>query len=100
MDGRRLALAIVRVSRHERHVNRHDRIAVITHGVTVDQHDRHRGMAATFQRLNKTLMRLEVHADPAAKMLIERDHIQIPSNLPHRQAASPRTQSCSHAKER
>jgi hypothetical protein len=69
---------VARVAGHDRHVNGHDWVAVITHGVTVDQHDRDRGMAATFKRLDKTLMRLEIHADPTAEMLIERDHIHIP----------------------
>jgi hypothetical protein len=74
---------VARVSRHDRHVNGHDWVAVITYGVTVDQHDRHRGMAATFERLDKTLMRFEVGADPTAKMLIERDHFSYRPTVPH-----------------
>ena len=64
-------MEIARVSRHLRHVNRHHRIAVITRGVAVDQHDRHRRMPATCERLSQTPMCLEVQADPGAKMLIE-----------------------------
>jgi hypothetical protein len=79
-------LGIARVSRHDRHVNGHDRIAVVTYGITVDQHDRHRSMTATFKRLDKPPMRLEVHANPTAKMLIERDHV-----VPHVRSRHRRT---------
>ena len=83
-------MKVARISRHDRHVNRHDRIAVMPHRVAIHQHDRHRGVAATIKRLGKALMRVQVHADPAAKLLTERDHNPSKSATPrgtvHRRA--------------
>jgi hypothetical protein len=45
-------VAATRGSGLDRRVGRHDGVAVIARGVTVDQHDRHRRMPPTVKRLD------------------------------------------------